>query len=85
MGENFLMNYKKIKLYGGNYDNLKLQSLGLQISEQVDMARHYACSMDIHSSHQTLLVCGVAKVSFLLYKVYVILTAFWFSVYLYHI
>lgn len=35
----------------------------VQVAETVDMARHYACSMDIHSSHQTLLVCGVAKVS----------------------
>lgn len=34
----------------------------LQISETVEMARHYACSMDIHPSLQTLLVCGVAKV-----------------------
>jgi hypothetical protein len=35
----------------------------MQVAETVDMARHYACSMDIHSSYQTLLVCGVAKVS----------------------
>ena len=40
-----------------------LLNLGvMQVAETVDMARHYACSMDIHSSYQTLLVCGVAKV-----------------------
>ena len=35
----------------------------MQVAETMDMARHYACSMDIQSSHQTLLVCGVAKVA----------------------
>lgn len=35
-----------------------------QVVETLDLARHYACSMDIHSSHQALYVCGVAKVRF---------------------
>ncbi|KAG6543105.1 hypothetical protein Mapa_015354 [Marchantia paleacea] len=34
---------------------------GQVISETVEMSRHYACSMDVHPSLQTLLVCGVAK------------------------
>lgn len=32
-----------------------------QVVETLDMPRHYACCMDIHSSLQALLVCGVAK------------------------
>ncbi|GBG71186.1 hypothetical protein CBR_g8489 [Chara braunii] len=32
-----------------------------QVVQTWDMTRHYACSMDIHQSHRTLLVCGVQK------------------------
>lgn len=53
-----------------SYSVLLLCLWGIQVAEKVDMARHYACSMDIHSSYQTLLVCGVAKVSWRLLVLY---------------
>ncbi|KAL2652534.1 hypothetical protein R1flu_020662 [Riccia fluitans] len=46
---------------GGKDGTLIAWTTDGQISETVEMARHYACSMDVHPSLQTLLVCGVAK------------------------
>ncbi|KAG0613087.1 hypothetical protein M758_6G075600 [Ceratodon purpureus] len=60
----FAMSYdeKRNQLISGGKDGtLIVWTSDGQVAETVDMARHYACSMDIQSSHQTLLVCGVAK------------------------
>ncbi|CAM6126900.1 unnamed protein product [Calypogeia fissa] len=60
----FAMSYdeKRNQLISGGKDGtLIVWTSEGQVSETVDMARHYACSMDIHPSLQSLLVCGVAK------------------------
>ncbi|KAH8970628.1 hypothetical protein BDL97_02G097800 [Sphagnum fallax] len=60
----FAMSYddKRNQLISGAKDGtLIVWTADGKVSETVDMASHYACSMDINSSHQMLLVCGVAK------------------------
>lgn len=60
----FAMSYDESRgrlVSGGKDGTLIVWGVDGQVTETVDMQRHYACSMDIHINHHTLLVCGVAK------------------------
>lgn len=46
---------------GGKEGTLIVWSSEGQIVETVDMGHHYACSLDIHPTMHSLLVCGVTK------------------------